>query len=48
MAGTFSFLGLVLSTSGVRGILGLLVKAKGNSLQEERDRVSNAWRNMYV
>lgn len=48
MAGTFPFLGLALCTSGVRGILGLLVKAEGNSLLEEMERVSNVWRNMYA
>lgn len=38
MAGTFPFLGLVLCPSGVRGILGLLVKAKANSLEEEKGK----------
>lgn len=32
MVGIFPFLGLALCVSGVRGILGLLVKAEENSL----------------
>lgn len=48
MVGSFPFLGLALCTSGVRGILGLLVKAEKNSLWEDKERVSNAQRKTYA